>query len=59
LFVGSNDGGATQCTGTLAASSTCTIFVHFSPTSAGFRYASLSVTGGTATASASLTGTGQ
>jgi len=59
-FVGDDEGGTGQCTGTLAASSTCTIFVHFAPTSAGFQYASLSVSGGAAgTASASLTGTGQ
>jgi hypothetical protein len=60
------DGGATQCTGTLAANATCTLFLHFAPTAAGFQYASLSISGiatdgGTApgTASVSLTGTGQ
>jgi hypothetical protein len=59
-FVGDDEGGTGQCTGTLAATSTCTIFVHFAPTSAGFQYASLSVSGGAAgTASASLTGAGQ
>jgi hypothetical protein len=62
MFLSDNEGGTGQCTGTLAASSTCTIFVHFAPTGTGtnFRYASLSVSGGAAgTASASLTGTGQ
>lgn len=70
-FAVSADGGTGQCAaGTTlapndAGGSSCTLFVHFAPTSAGFKYGSVSI-GATATdggagpgtASASVTGTG-
>jgi hypothetical protein len=65
FFVVDADAGTGQCTGTLAASGTCTLFLHFAPSGLpGAPYfASLSIAGtatdgGTApgTASASLTG---
>lgn len=67
MFVVDADGGAGQCSGTLAPTTSCTLFLHFTPTgTAGtLHIGSLSITaaatdGGSApgTASASLTGTG-
>jgi hypothetical protein len=51
--------GASTCTGALSAGATCTVAVHFAPTSAGAKAATLAVSaspGGSA--SAALTGTG-
>ncbi len=64
-FIIDADGGAGQCSGTLAPSATCTLFLHFAPNGAAGKayYGSLSISGtatdgGSApgTTSASLTG---
>ncbi|HEX8793343.1 MAG TPA: choice-of-anchor D domain-containing protein [Polyangiaceae bacterium] len=64
-FVIDLDGGAGQCSGTLAPGGTCTLFLHFAPTGVAGKpyYASLSITGtatdggsSPGTATASLTG---